>query len=113
MPRLMHGGQLTGHGGPEKLIWNEAIPVPTPAAGEVLVRVLAAGVNNTDLTTRIGWDAKEVSAAPNDVKDADIESGGWGGAVRFPRGWARATPRTHPIVQCPNPTPAMRRLVGA
>jgi len=85
MPRLMHGVQLTGHGGPEKLIWNEAIPVPTPAAGEVLVRVLAAGVNNTDINTRIGWYAKEVSAATNDVKDADIESGGWGGAVRFPR----------------------------
>ena len=84
MPRLMHGVQLTGHGGPEKLIWNEAIPVPAPAAGEVLVRVLAAGVNNTDINTRVGWYAKEVSAATNDV-EAEIESGGWGGALRFPR----------------------------
>ena len=72
MPRLMHGVQLTGHGGPEKLIWNEAIPVPVPAAGEVLVRVLAAGVNNTDINTRIGWYAKEVSAATNDVREAGI-----------------------------------------
>ena len=84
MPRLMHGVQLTGHGGPEKLLWNEAIPVPSPAAGEVLVRVLAAGVNNTDINTRVGWYAKEVSAATNDV-ESDIESGGWGGTLCFPR----------------------------
>jgi len=81
----MYGVQLVGHGGPEKLIWNEQIPVPVPAAGEVLVRVLAAGVNNTDINTRIGWYAKEVSAATNDVGDAEIKSGGWGAALRFPR----------------------------
>ena len=85
VPRLMHGVQLIGHGGPEKLIWNNEIPVPVPAAGEVLVRVLAAGVNNTDINTRIGWYAKEVSAATNDVGDTEIESGGWGGALCFPR----------------------------
>ena len=85
MPRLMYGVQLTGHGGPEKLLWNEAIPVPAPAAGEVLVRVLAAGVNNTDINTRVGWYAKEVSAPTNDVGEAEIESGGWGGTLCFPR----------------------------
>ena len=40
----MHGVQLTGHGGPEKLAWNEEIPVPVLSIGEVLVRVLAAGL---------------------------------------------------------------------
>ena len=85
VPRLMYGVQLTGHGGPEKLIWNDEIPVPVPGVGEVLVRVLAAGVNNTDINTRIGWYAKEVSAATNDVGDTEIASGGWGGALRFPR----------------------------
>ena len=85
LPRAMHGVQLTGHGGPEKLIWNEEIPVPVPATGEVLVRVLAAGVNNTDINTRVGWYAKTVSGATHDVGDADVESGGWGGALRFPR----------------------------
>ena len=60
----MSGVQLIGHGGLGRLVWNDAIPVPAPRAGEVLVRVLPAGVNNTDLNTRIGWYAKEVTTAP-------------------------------------------------
>jgi NADPH:quinone reductase-like Zn-dependent oxidoreductase len=63
IPAVMKGVQLLGHGGPEKLVWNESIPTPAPKAGEVLVRVLAAGVNNTDINTRVGWYAKEVSEA--------------------------------------------------
>ena len=55
IPAAMSGVQLTRHGGPEALIWRDDIPVPRPSAGEVLVRVLAAGVNMTDLNTRIGW----------------------------------------------------------
>ena len=57
--------------------------MPAPAAGEVLVRVLTF-VNNTDINTRVGWYAKEASAATNDV-EAEIESGGWGGTLCFPR----------------------------
>lgn len=45
---------LTGHGGPENLEYREDVPVPEPAAGEVLIRVGAAGVNNTDIWTREG-----------------------------------------------------------
>lgn len=45
---------LTGHGGPEKLKYREDVPVPEPGASEVLVRVSAAGVNNTDIWTREG-----------------------------------------------------------
>ena len=55
IPASMCGVQLTGHGGLEKLVWREDIPVPRPMPGEVLVRVLAAGVNMTDLNTRKGW----------------------------------------------------------
>ncbi|MEZ5733677.1 MAG: zinc-binding dehydrogenase [Paracoccaceae bacterium] len=71
----MSGVQLTGHGGPERLVWSDEIPVPRPGAGEVLVKVLAAGVNPTDINTRVGWYAR------ND----DAEGGGWGGALAFPR----------------------------
>lgn len=86
VPRVMSGVQLTGHGGPDKLCWSDAIPVPMPGAGEVLVRVAAAGVNNTDINTRIGWYAPEVTTATDAVSDsAEIEAGGWGGALRFPR----------------------------
>lgn len=80
----MSGVLLTRHGGPEALEWSDAIPVPRPGAGEVLVRVAAAGVNNTDINTRIGWYAPEVTGATEDV-DQDVEAGGWGGALQFPR----------------------------
>jgi alcohol dehydrogenase len=71
----MSGVRLTGHGGPERLVWSEDIPVPRPNADEVLVKVLAAGVNPTDINTRVGWYAR----------NEDAEGGGWGGALGFPR----------------------------
>ena len=72
LPSLMSGVQLTAHGGPEVLVWRDDIPVPRPAAGEVLVRVLAAGVNMTDVNTRVGWYGREGRA-------------GWAGEMAFPR----------------------------
>ncbi len=81
----MAGVQLIGHGGPEKLVWNSAIPTPRPGRGEALVKVLAAGVNNTDINTRIGWYSKEVADSTEDVDpDADVDAGGWAGALQFP-----------------------------
>lgn len=75
IPALMSGVQLTAHGGPEVLAWSDTIPVPVPGPGEVLVQVLAAGVNATDLNTRLGWYAQA----------DDPEAGGWAGALNFPR----------------------------
>jgi NADPH:quinone reductase-like Zn-dependent oxidoreductase len=46
---------LTGHGGYDRLEHRDDVPVPAAADGEVLVEVAAAGVNNTDVNTRIGW----------------------------------------------------------
>ncbi len=86
IPATMSGVLLTGHGGPEKLVWSDAIPVPEPGPGQVLVKVLAAGVNNTDINTRIGWYSSDVTGGTDDVGDAaGIEEGGWGGALDFPR----------------------------
>ncbi len=77
IPKEMRGVELTGHGGPEMLVWNAAIPVPEPGPGDVLVRVAAAGVNNTDINTRIGWYSKH---------DGDAADAGWGGsALDLPR----------------------------
>jgi NADPH:quinone reductase-like Zn-dependent oxidoreductase len=45
---------LTGHGGLEKLEYREDVPDPIPGRGEVLIRVGAAGLNNTDIWTREG-----------------------------------------------------------
>lgn len=72
---LMSGVRLTAHGGPEVLVWSDRIPVPEPGPGEVLVQLLAAGVNATDINTRKGWYARS----------DDPEAGGWAGAIRFPR----------------------------
>ena len=86
IPDVMSGVYLTGHGGPDMLEWRDYIPVPPPRAGQVLVKVSAAGVNNTDINTRVGWYSSDVSGATEDVgEDSDIEDGGWGAAINFPR----------------------------
>ena len=54
IPTLMSGVYLTGYGGLDKLEYRRYIPVPRPKANDVLIRVAAAGVNNTDINTRIG-----------------------------------------------------------
>jgi NADPH:quinone reductase-like Zn-dependent oxidoreductase len=46
----------TGNGGFDKLHYRE-VPMPELGAGEVLIKVLAAGVNNTEINTRLGWYA--------------------------------------------------------
>lgn len=60
---------LTGHGGYERLSIRDDVAVPTPRAEDVLIRVAAAAVNNTDINTRIGW----------------YTGGGWTGSYEFPR----------------------------
>ena len=73
----MRGIQLVKHGGPEALIYRTDIPVPVPGRSEVLIKVGAAGVNNTDINTRVGWYSKG---------DGDAEDASWGGqALSFPR----------------------------
>ncbi|WP_174819081.1 alcohol dehydrogenase catalytic domain-containing protein [Ruegeria atlantica] len=84
IPQVMSGVYLTQHGGPEALEWRDNIQVPQTGPGQVLVRVLAAGVNNTDINTRVGWYSSGVTGA-TDAVDQDVEAGGWGGALQFPR----------------------------
>ena len=84
LPDTMSGVLLTRHGGPEVLELRDDIAVPKPGPGEVLVQVLAAGVNNTDINTRTGWYAPEVTGAMDSV-DQDVETGGWSGSLDFPR----------------------------
>ncbi len=55
LPATMRAVLLTGNGGFDKLEWRSDVPVPMPGPGEVLIRIGAAGVNNTDINTRIGW----------------------------------------------------------
>lgn len=61
LPSTMTGVLLVGHGGFDRLAYRTDLPVPIPGAGEVLVRVRAAGVNNTDINMRTGWYSKSVT----------------------------------------------------
>ena len=54
-PTTMRAVQMIGRGGYDQLVISNDVPVPRAGPGEVLIRVGAAGVNNTDINTRIGW----------------------------------------------------------
>ncbi len=51
----------TGNGGYDKLDYRD-VPIPVPGSGEVLLKVLAAGVNNTEINTRLGWYSSSVKS---------------------------------------------------
>ncbi|KXP11331.1 Zn-dependent oxidoreductase [Tsukamurella pulmonis] len=53
-PATMRAVQLVAHGGLDNLVHREDVPVPSPAAGEVLIDVRACGMNNTDVWVREG-----------------------------------------------------------
>jgi NADPH:quinone reductase-like Zn-dependent oxidoreductase len=97
LPSVMSAVQLKAHGGFEQLEYRDDIPVPLPRPLEVLVQIGAAGVNNTDINTRIGWYAKSVptrvAADRTEASGGSPRSGaatgevaGWlGAAMTFPR----------------------------
>jgi len=91
LPTTMAAVLLTGHGGLDRLEYRTDVPVPHPGSGEVLVQVAAAGINNTDVNTRIGWYSKSITTGTADggaagfdaVDDGDAT---WSGtALEFPR----------------------------
>src|SRR5260221_12683404 len=53
IPKTMRAVEITQPGGPEVLKIGTR-PVPQPKAGEVLIRVAAAGVNRPDTMQRAG-----------------------------------------------------------
>jgi NADPH:quinone reductase-like Zn-dependent oxidoreductase len=76
----------TGNGDYDKLVYRE-VPVPEPVPGEVLLQVLAAGVNNTEINTRLGWYSASVTTsteAAAQVDTAPVEDGGWSAPTPFP-----------------------------
>jgi len=90
LPKTMHAVLLKGHGGTEQLEYHTDVPVPRPGAGEVLIKVGAAGVNNTDINTRIGWYSKQVTGDTNSggasgFAKIDTEDASWSGVpLKFP-----------------------------
>jgi NADPH:quinone reductase-like Zn-dependent oxidoreductase len=74
----------TGTGGYDRLHYRQ-VPIPVPGPGQVLLSVLAAGVNNTDINTRLGWYAGSVTDGTDATGiDPDRRDGGWNGTTPFP-----------------------------
>lgn len=80
----------TGNGGYEKLVYKDT-PIPNIEAGEVLVKVLAAGINNTEINTRLGWYSSSVSGSTSETAESKVQKkaptdnhGGWNNATPFP-----------------------------
>ncbi len=74
----------TGTGGTERLVWRQ-VPRPDPAPGEARLRVLAAGVNNTEINTRLGWYSSSVTDGTDSTAEAgERPDGGWSAATPFP-----------------------------
>ena len=54
IPERMKSMVTMGHDDFDILEWHEDLPVPIAAADEVLIKVGACGLNNTDNNTRTG-----------------------------------------------------------
>ncbi|MGC6485149.1 MAG: alcohol dehydrogenase family protein [Candidatus Puniceispirillales bacterium] len=91
VPALMKAVHLVGHGGFESLVFRDDVPVPAPGDHDVLIKLTAAGVNNTDINTRIGWYSKAVTGDTNaggegGFDEVDADDASWSGeSLVFPR----------------------------
>jgi NADPH:quinone reductase-like Zn-dependent oxidoreductase len=86
---IMKAVVTTGNGGYDKLEYRD-VPVPTLGPGEVLLQVLAAGVNNTEINTRLGWYSSSVKTGTQALTDVERNEaktksdGGWNEVTPFP-----------------------------
>lgn len=91
LPRTMTAACLMGYGGLDQLVVRTDVPLPQPGPEEVLLRVTAAGVNNTDINTRTGWyNASVISGTTadggrNGFRVTGAGMGAWEGGLTFPR----------------------------
>ncbi len=88
LPATMNAFVLTGHGGLDVLEYRTDWPTPNAGPEEVLIKVGACGLNNTDVNTRSGWYSKSVSEATTGGAYDEVSGDDptWGGApLQFPR----------------------------
>ena len=87
--KTMKAVVTAGNGGYDKLQCRE-VNLPALEPGEVLLQVLAAGVNNTEINTRIGWYSSSVTTGTEDAATVEEQQttvkadGGWNEATPFP-----------------------------
>lgn len=91
IPKTMAGVVLIGHGGLDKLEYRDTLDVPEAGTGEVLIKVGASAINNTDINTRTCWYSKGVTTATEQgaaggFETANEQDGSWSGnPLSFPR----------------------------
>lgn len=92
IPDTMRAVVLTGHGGLDKLVYHDDWPTPQPKPDEVLVKISACGLNNTDINTRTAWYSKTVRDGITDAggkggfAEAEAAQGSWSNSeITFPR----------------------------
>ena len=89
LPSTMKAVVTLANGDYDQLSYQD-YPMPQLGADEVLLKVLAAGVNNTEINTRLGWYSSSVTEATEDTSGndsqtaSDQQDGGWDGAPPFP-----------------------------
>ncbi len=81
-----------GNGGFDRLQCR-LVKRPQPESGEVLLQVLAAGMNNTEINTRVGWYSDSVTASTSDTATSEVQEE----EVRQDGGWNKTTP--FPFIQ--------------
>ena len=76
-------------GGYDSLQCRE-VSLPVIEPGEVLLQVLGAGVNNTEINTRVGWYSSSVNTGTEDAATSEEQltaektDGGWNETTPFP-----------------------------
>lgn len=89
--RTMKAVVTMGNGDYDQLVYKD-VPMPVIGEGEVLIKVLAAGMNNTEINTRLGWYSSKVTTSTNNLTDTDEQledaaeekDGGWNEETPFP-----------------------------
>jgi NADPH:quinone reductase-like Zn-dependent oxidoreductase len=88
LPNTMSAFVLHRHGDMDALEFHTDWLMPKVGPDDVLIRVGACGLNNTDINTRSGWYSKAVTEATtgDGYAEVDEEDPSWGGApITFPR----------------------------
>jgi NADPH:quinone reductase-like Zn-dependent oxidoreductase len=88
LPNTMNAFVLHRHGGMDAMDFHDDWAMPQVGPDDVLIKVGACGLNNTDVNTRSGWYSSTVTEATTGdaYDDVSEEDPSWGGApIQMPR----------------------------
>lgn len=88
LPKAMRAMVLMGHGDLDMYEFHEDWPMPDCGPDDVIIKVGACGMNNTDVNTRSGWYSKAVDEATTGgaFDEVNEDDPTWGGRpLTFPR----------------------------